>query len=246
MESKTKGYIMNRQERLVYAAKRIGYSSLKRYALRSKFIFDGLMLENKRILEIGCGSGAFCIWAALNGAEYVLGIEPEAEGSTSGSLTKFCETAEKLKLTNIEAKGLFLNQLEIPQKLFDIILMYNVINHLDENSVENLHKDKGAAEKYIMLLRDMKKFLNPGGFIIAADCARSNFWNDIGLKSPIAKTIEWHKHQNPRQWIDIFSQAGYSLYDFRWSFLYPIGKLASNYLVQYFTTSHFVLRFKNK
>jgi len=62
----------------------------------------------------------------------------------------------------------------------------------------------------------------------------------------IAKAIEWHKHQSLRRWIDIFSQAGYSLYDFRWSSLYPVGKLASNFWVQYLTTSHFVLRFQNR
>lgn len=237
---------MNYQEKLAFAAKRCEYPSLKRYVAKSKFIFDGLDLENKRILEIGCGKGAFCIWAALNKAEYVLGIEPETAGSTGGSLHTFCETAGKLALSNIEAKGLFLNQLEIPQKSFDIILMYNVINHLDEDKVQVLDRDVSASEGYALLLKELKKFLYPEGIVIVADCARSNFWNNIGLKSPLVPTIEWHKHQNPSQWIKVFRTAGFDLYDFRWSLLYPFGKLASNSLFQYLTTSHFVLRFQNR
>jgi SAM-dependent methyltransferase len=237
---------MNYKEKLSFVAKRCGYASLKRYILKSEFIFEDLVLENKRILEIGCGNGEFCMWAGLNKAEYVLGIEPETDGSSEGSLHRYHETAEKLELTNIEAKGLFLNQLEIPQKLFDIILMYNVINHLDEDKVQVLDKDASAAEGYVLLLKELKNFLHPEGIVIVADCARRNFWNDIGLRSPVAKTIEWHKHQNPQQWIKIFQSAGFDLYDFRWSRLYPFGRLASNRLFQYLTASHFVLRFQNK
>jgi len=237
--------VVNNQEKLAFVAKKVGYSSLKRYVLRSNFIFDGLKLEGARVLEIGCGNGAFCMWAALHGAEYVFGIEPEGNGSTGGTLRLFREVVEKLNLTNIEAKGIFLQELGISTKPFDIIVMYNVINHLDEDKVQILHKDQDAAEKYILLVRDLKKFLKPGGIIIVADCARRNFWNDIGLKSPLAPTIEWHKHQSPQQWIKIFKKAEYRLYDFRWSILNPIGSFASNWLVQYLTVSHFVLRFQS-
>jgi len=227
-------------------AKQFGYKSFKRYQSRSAFLFEGLSLKDKRILEVGCGSGAFCIWAGLQGAEYVLGIEPESDGYIQGTLDSFRASLQKLGLSNVEGKNCFLQNLSVPDKKFDIILMNNVINHLDESAVEILHKDKQAAEKYVKILKDLKKFLNPGGLVIIADCARSNFWNAFGLKSPVSPTIEWHKHQNQRQWTNIFSQAGYTLYDFRWSPLYPIGKLASNFLVQYMTMSHFVLRFQKQ
>jgi 2-polyprenyl-3-methyl-5-hydroxy-6-metoxy-1,4-benzoquinol methylase len=237
---------MDAQEKLAYVAKKAGYSSLERYVLRSKFIFEGMDFKNKRILEIGCGKGAFCMWAGLQGAEYVLGIEPEADGRIEGSMAVFQDLLQKLNLNNVESKNCFLQSLSVPNKKYDIILMFNVINHLDEKAVEILHKDKTAVEAYIKILRDLKNYLNPDGLVIVADCARSNFWNTLGLKSPFVPTIEWHKHQNPRRWIDIFSQSGYCLYDFRWSSLHPIGKLASNFIVQYLTTSHFVLRFQNK
>jgi hypothetical protein len=80
--------------------------------------------------------------------------------------------------------------------------------------------------------------------LIIADCARSNFWSALGLKSPIARTIEWHKHQNPETWIKVFLKAGFHLQDLRWSPLYPFGWLSANPFVQYFAASHFVLRLR--
>jgi len=237
---------MDNQEKLTLAAQIAGYATVKRYLSRTGFIFEGLALQGKRILEVGCGSGAFCIWAAMQGAGHVLGIEPEADGYIQGTLDNFRASLQKLGLNNVEGKNCFFQDLQVPDKKFDIILMNNVINHLDENAVEILHKDKHAAGKYVAIAKELKKYLNPGSLIIVADCARSNFWNAIGLKSPVSPTIEWHKHQNPRQWIEVFFQAGYGLYDFRWSPLYPIGKLASNFFVQYMTMSHFVLRFQNQ
>lgn len=240
--------VMHNQEMLALIAQQVGFSSVKRYVLRSKFIFEGLELKGTRVLEIGCGRGGFCLWAALCGAESVLGIEPEAQGSTEGSLDIFRNLLQKLDLKNVEARGCFLQDLPVPDKGYHIILMYNVINHLDEINVQILHKDKNARKKYVSLLYGLKKYMDSNGIVIVGDCSRRNFWNDIGIKSPIDPnpTIEWNKHQNPRQWRKVFEESGFRLYDFRWSLLNPIGKLASNFLVQYITTSHFVLRFQNQ
>jgi SAM-dependent methyltransferase len=239
---------MNNQAKLEFVGREVGFSSLKRYVLRSQFVFEGLDLKNTRVLEIGCGRGAFCLWAALLGAEYVLGIEPEAEGSSEGSLACYRKLIQKLDLKNVEASNWVLQDLPVAGKKFDIILMYNVINHLDEKNVQILHRDENAKKQYVSLLVEMKKSLSPKGIVIVADCARRNFWNDMGIKFPLDPnpTIEWHKHQNPRVWRKIFEEAGFRLYDFRWSMLNPIGRLASNFLVQYFSASHFVLRFQNK
>ena len=240
-------HLMNNQAKLAFIGREVGFSSLKRYVLRSQFVFEGLDLKNARILEIGCGRGAFCLWGALFGAEYVLGIEPELDGSSGGSLDCFLNLITKLDLKNVEAKNCTLQDLPVTEKKFDIILMYNVINHLDEKNVQILHRDENAKRQYVSLLVEMKKSLSPKGIVIVADCARRNFWNDVGMKFPLDPnpTMEWHKHQNPRVWRSIFKEAGFRLYDFRWSILNPIGKLASNFLVQYFSASHFVLRFQS-
>src|SRR5947209_20599636 len=42
-------------------------------------LFRDTDFRNKTMLEIGCGKGIFCLWAAIHGAEAV-GLEPLAEG----------------------------------------------------------------------------------------------------------------------------------------------------------------------
>jgi SAM-dependent methyltransferase len=225
-------------------ARDFGYRSLKRYETRSQFLFSGLQLKGKRLLEIGCGYGAFCVWAAIKGADYVLGIEPEAEGSTSGSSECFLKVIKKYSLKNTEFKSCILKELPVPEQKFDIILLYNVINHLHEESVQFLLKSKQAYDVYLKIIMSLKEYIHKDSVLIIADCGRTNFWNMIGLKSPFAPTIEWDKHQNPNLWIQLFQDAGLKLKDYRWSPMYPLGKLSSNWLAHYLTQCHFVLRFQ--
>jgi len=51
---------------------------LKKYRLSS--------LGHVSVLEVGCGTAAWVIWAAINGAKQAIGIEPESDGSTSQTL----------------------------------------------------------------------------------------------------------------------------------------------------------------
>ena len=118
---------MKNDQTLLAVSQQLGYRSYERYKARSKFLFDGISLSGKRMLEIGCGRGAFCIWAALQGANYVLGIEPEADGSTSGSSNKFNDLIRQCGLENTELKNCYLHELPIPEKKYDVILLYNVI-----------------------------------------------------------------------------------------------------------------------
>jgi 2-polyprenyl-3-methyl-5-hydroxy-6-metoxy-1,4-benzoquinol methylase len=244
---KIKGENMSfsKKEKLTLVAKQAGYRTLSRFHNRANFIFNGLPLKGLRALEIGCGSGAFCFWLALNGAEYVLGIEPEADGCIAGSIKKFNEIQAGLNLDNIEFRECFLENLSAPEKPYNIIIMLNVINHLDENAVQQLHRDEKARIKYVDMLKNLKQFISKDGFLIVADCGRKNFWNSLGLKSPFIPAIEWEKHQEPDLWINLFKKAGFELYDFRWSSIYPLGFLSSNRVVQYLTMSHFTLRFKS-
>ena len=121
--------------------------------------------------------------------------------------------------------------------------MYNVINHIDEDAVLELHKSDKAAEVYKAKLEHLRSLLVVGGMVIVADCGRRNFWNDIGLRNPLMPTIEWDKHQQPDVWVKMFTEAGFKVHDLRWSSIYPTGPLLSNKTAHYFTLSHFTLRF---
>jgi cyclopropane fatty-acyl-phospholipid synthase-like methyltransferase len=208
-------------------------------------LFDGIRLAGARVLEIGSGAGAWAIWAALEGAAKVVGIEPETKGSGEGSLDRFRRNIETLGLSQrIAALDCTLQDLPVSEERFDVVVMYNVINHLDEDAVITLHQDISAVNRYVALLRKVRLHINSGGWILVADCGRDNVWPRFGLSSPFMPSIEWQKHQNPETWINVFAQAGFRAVDLRWSPLQPFPKLTANRFVEYLTCSHFVLRFR--
>lgn len=235
---------MKRNQTLTFVAKELRYRSVRRYRTRANFLFRSIPIEGKRVLDVGCGRGTFSLWAGLHGAAYVLGIEPEEAGSTSGVFQTFCRLIDVLNLNHIvKAKNQTLQEIS-PPKPFDIIILYNVINHLDEEAVSKIHEDPDAFTKYLSLARHLRSLLKEKGWLILADCSRENAWHYLNMTPPLARNIKWDKHQQPETWIKLFSQASFNFHDLRWSPLYPFGVLSANRLVQYLTTSHFILRFR--
>jgi SAM-dependent methyltransferase len=229
--------------RLERAARLVGYSSAKRYRVRGDFVFRGVPLTGAHVLDVGCGVGAWAIWAALHGAARVVGIEPGAEGSSANTLAACRRAIADLGLGGtVVATDQYLQQLPIPERPFDVVVLYNVVNHLDEEAVVALHRDRAAAARYVTVLERLRSMVRLGGWVIVADAARDNLWRRLGLRSPLARSIEWEKHQDPSTWIRLFERAGFELADLRWSPLQPFVRLTANRLAQYVTASHFVLR----
>jgi hypothetical protein len=77
------------------------------------------------------------------------------------------------------------------------------------------------------------------------DCSPRNFFNDLGLKSPVCPTIEWHKHQQPEVWAEMLVEAGFREPQIAWTphaRLGVIGPLFANRLGAYFVNTHFRLQ----
>ncbi|HEV8725276.1 MAG TPA: class I SAM-dependent methyltransferase [Candidatus Binatia bacterium] len=237
--------MQDRAGQIELAARLVGYRNASRYQTRGEFLFKGIPLDRKHVLEVGCGIGAWAIWATLHGADRVIGLEPEADGSTSQVRNRLQENISKLGLgAKILSTSDRLEELADLEPLFDVVVMFNVINHLDEAAVIVLNQDRGAFEKYVTMLKRVRAQMRAGGWIIVADCARRNFWNQIGFTAPLVPWIEWHKHQNPRVWARVFAASGFRLFDLRWSPLQPFPRLTSNWLAQYLTCSDFVMRLR--
>jgi len=230
------------QGQVNYISSLVGYKTPARYSARAEFVFDTLELKNKRVLDVGCGKGGLLAWAALQGAAFVLGLEPEEEGAVGGSYATLEKVVSTLSLDTVEISRSTLDGYSF-SKPFDIVILYNVINHLNEHAVVDLHSNPDSHNIFLGIAKKIRSVMAANGVLILADAARSNLWGDLGTKSPFARTLEWRKHQNPAIWRALFEHVGFRTLDLRWSQHYLLGKWSSNFLMRYVTSSHFVMRF---
>jgi SAM-dependent methyltransferase len=221
---------------------------VKRATNLRNFIKDYLFLEiqlaGKSLIDVGGGDGRYGLCAVLIGAKRAVVLEPEAAGSSVG-FTAFknlhslagsppqCEFEQVTLAEYTKTKG---------GQEFDIVLLHNVINHLDEEACITLHQQEASRERYRQQLREVAAVCSPGGTLIICDCSRKSFWPAVGLRNPF---MEWHKHQTPELWAALLQDIGFSQAKVRWTTpnsLGAIGRLfLSNRLASYFMFSHFRL-----
>lgn len=211
---------------------------------RASFLFDGLSLAGADVLEVGSGDGAMTVWVAQHGAARVVALEPELDGSTAGAAQTLELARERLDLGGrIELHRVPLDQFVSPER-FDFAILEGVVNHLNEPAVVRLHRDASAADEFVETLRPLRALVREGGMVVVTDVGRRSIWRLLGVEGPWTKHIEWHKHQQPHTWIEIFRRAGFEPYDVRWTPLRNTGRLTGNRFVQFFTLANFVLRLR--
>ncbi|MBU1962833.1 MAG: class I SAM-dependent methyltransferase [Gammaproteobacteria bacterium] len=233
-----------------YIMQRLGiHPHPDRYKYYFKQFFHGYNFEGKRVLDIGGGSGVLSFFAAANGAKDVVCLEPEDAGSTSGASKVF---------TQIKSAGGYLQASILPITFqeyvngdvgkFDLIVSNASINHLNEDAVVDLQTNPESLALYCDIVQQLREVLTPGGALIIADATRRNFFGDLGLKSPVCTTIEWHKHQNPAFWIKLFRDCGFALVRKEYQTFNVLGDwgklILGNAIFSYFYGSLFILEFK--
>lgn len=232
--------------RFYEAAVRLGiYSNTANLRRHLQYLFDGVELRGKRVLDVGGGAGLLAVYAAVRGAQAVC-VEPEAHGSTSGVTAKFAQlkSAVDPELAAELVSAPIQDYLATPRR-YDVIVIANAINHLNEQACIRLRSDPAARAAYQELFGELFRALNPGGWLVATDCSNENFFNAIGLSSPFMPDIEWHKHQPPRVWDRLLQHCGFAPATVRWSAPNTLGRLGrlalGNRLAAYFLLSHFRL-----
>lgn len=203
-------------------------------------------LKSKIMLEVGGGDGLFSLWALANGVEKVILLEPEADGVTEGVGKRFINHKKALGITNEQLMffPLTLQEYEGERETFDLVFSYNSINHIDETACIKLHKSEGAQSTYQKYFEKIYGLMRPGGHFIISDAGRLNFWNQLGVTSPFAPTIEWEKHQRPSLWRQLLNDAGFSFVSLDLLRFYPLRRfrvLGFNRLISWVTASQFIL-----
>lgn len=208
-------------------------------------LFRGIDVQGKRALDIGAGTGVFSIALALRGAAEVCALEPEVAGSQSTMSERFERMVRQVGVTNVRLERKTLEEALPTLKPFDLVLLHNCINHLDEPSCTVLHRDQTARSAYLQTFRDLYRVTRDDGLLIIADSTRHNLFGSVGLRSPMCPSIEWEKHQPPSVWSRLASQVGYRCERVEWTTPGHLGKLGhrllSNPLASFFLLGHFVL-----
>ena len=221
------------------------HSDKGKLRFQMKTLFRGIDFKNKSVLDIGGGFGLYSFYAAGRGAKRVVCLEPEAEGSSSGTMDKFHKLNRLLECHHVELKPVTLQALEPEAETFDVILLHNSINHLDETACINLLRESKSKAVYRKIFSEIDALSNQGAKLIICDCSRYNCFALLRIRNPFAPTIEWSKHQAPEVWANLLSEAGFVNPKIRWSSFNKLrhwGRiLIGNKLMAYFLTSHFCL-----
>ncbi len=208
-----------------------------------KTLFKDIALENRRVLDIGGGSGLHSFYVACMGAKEVVCLEPETEGSRSGTREKFGKLGEILRQDQVKFEPVTFQAFDPGGKQFDVILLHNSINHLDEIACINLPNNKASRAIYLNIFSKLSSLANGGTKLIVCDCSRYNVFALLRVRNPFAPTIEWHKHQAPEVWTDLLSQVGFTNPSIRWTAFNTLRSpgrvLLGNKLLSYFLRSHF-------
>jgi len=226
------------------------YSGKKYLKFKINQIFSGVDFQGKSVLDIGGGKGLFSIYAACMGAGKVVCLEPESSGSTAGSSSVFNDLNKSLDLHNTKLISQTFQEYDPGEEKFDIILLHNSINHLSEKACIGLQNDPACRETYESLFSKLNTLCDIGALLIVCDCSRKNFFNDLNLKNPFAKTIEWEKHQSPSVWRSLLEESGFSFVSLAWTvpnYFGEFGKwLYGNRIGTYFISSTFCLKMLKK
>ena len=108
----------------------------------------------------------------------VVCLEPGAEGSSSGVLEKFKKLHLGLKdKCQVKLVSTKLQNFDPNDKKFDIILLHNSINHMDEKACINLKYDSQALEIYRMIFQKLSNLASNGAkLIVCHEGQRSGRW----------------------------------------------------------------------
>lgn len=214
----------------------------------TEFLFRRVPLAGRSVLDIGGGTGVFSFFATANGASRVVCLEPDGAGSTKGQTAKFARVAKALGRQDVMLVPQTLQEFDSGGLTFDVVLMHNSVNHIDEWSCSNLTISEFAVRNYQRIFFKLAELVTEEGCLILADCSPRNLYPLLGLKNPFARSIEWHKHQPPEVWIGLLQDSGFADPEVCWSTFNCLGRggrvLLSNRFAAFFLTSGFCLRMK--
>ncbi len=152
---------------------------------RRSFLFvDPALVEGKDIIDIGCSYGWFEEWAIRNRCGEIIGVDTNASDLSNAR-------AEVPKADFLEASAL---NLPLSDKLFDIAVMWDVLEHLPRRTEE-------------VALQEINRVLKDKGTLFLSTPHRT-FWSC--MLDP-AWMLVGHRHYSVKNLSSITKQSGFEL-----------------------------------
>jgi len=197
---------------------------------RMSYILDQINnrnIRNLKILDIGCGGGIICEPLARLGAK-VTGIDFAPNNIIAA---KIHSKKNKLKINYINKD---IEKSKLDEK-FDIILMFEVLEHLDN---------------WKKTIKNIKKNLNKNGLIIISTINRNPLSKLFAIN--IAENIlhwipkgthDYNKLIKPEELKKILLKEKFNFNNIKGLVFNPLNrewKLSKNYMINYFCTASFI------
>jgi SAM-dependent methyltransferase len=238
-------YIQALDRYLAILAERRIVPSVQSFDRHCRALFKGEELSGRAVLDVGGGFGLYSFYLWCQGAASVTCLEPEGMGSRSDVKAVFDTLRTSLDCRDVQLKGATLQDFHAADS-YDLVLLHNSINHLDEPACASLLQSTSSRTIYLGLAKKLFDLCAENGTLLVADCSRHNFFHMVGLRNPFVSSIEWEKHQHPAVWRSLLVDAGFSDVDVRWyasdSLRGGAQRLLSNAAGAFLTTSRFVIR----
>jgi len=197
---------------------------------RMSYILDQINnrnIRNLKILDVGCGGGIICEPLARLGAK-VTGIDFSPNNIIAA---KIHSKKNKLKINYINKD---IEKSKLDEK-FDIILMFEVLEHLDN---------------WKKTIKNIKKNLNKNGLIIISTINRNPLSKLFAIN--IAENIlhwipkgthDYNKLIKPEELKKILLKEKFNFNNIKGLVFNPLNrewKLSKNYMINYFCTASFI------